>query len=110
MNNAPGYAIAYLRDVDVNNEIVSYIERIDATLAPYGGHFIVHGGHITPAEGVWDGDIIVIRFPGIDAAREWYASPGYQEILPLRTRNSDGNAIIIDGNADDHRGADILSG
>ena len=43
MNNAPGYAIAYLRDVDVNNEIVSYIERIDATLAPHVDYLSGHG-------------------------------------------------------------------
>jgi hypothetical protein len=33
----------------------------------------------------------------------------YQEILPLRTRNADGSVILIDGNAADHRGADVLA-
>ncbi|WP_405134806.1 DUF1330 domain-containing protein [Nocardia sp. NBC_01388] len=40
----PGYAIAQLYDVDLNAEIVEYLERIDSTLAPFGGKFLVHGG------------------------------------------------------------------
>jgi uncharacterized protein (DUF1330 family) len=39
-----GYAIAHLQDVTVGAEIVEYLQRIDATLAPFGGHFTVHGG------------------------------------------------------------------
>lgn len=35
----PGYAIAQLYDVDLNAEIVEYLERIDSTLAPFGGSF-----------------------------------------------------------------------
>ena len=37
---------------------------------------------------------MVIGFPDPDAARAWYDSPAYQEILPLRTRNSTGHAGV----------------
>ena len=82
------YAIAHLRDVVLNAEIVDYIERIDETLTPFGGRFLIHG--VTPEvmEGPWEGDLVVIAFPDIAAARNWYASPGYQAILPLRTRST----------------------
>jgi uncharacterized protein (DUF1330 family) len=33
-----------MRRVTMGLAIVEYLERIDATLAPFGGHFIVHGG------------------------------------------------------------------
>ena len=33
----PAYAIAYIQDVDLGPEIIEYIEKIEATLAPYGG-------------------------------------------------------------------------
>ena len=36
------------------------------------------------------------------AAHEWYASPAYQEILPLRTRNIDGSTLIVEGVAADY--------
>ena len=48
--------------------------------------------------------------PSCPVGWPWYASERHQEILPLRTRNSDGKAVIVDGNADDHRGADVLVG
>lgn len=103
------YAIAYLHDVDVNDQIVEYIERIDATLAPYGGHFLVHGGKLTPAEGTWDGDVIIIEFPDQEAAHDWYGSAAYQAILPLRTQNSTGIAALVMGVPDGYRAVDKLS-
>ena len=38
------YAVGILNDVRMGPDIVEYLERIDATLAPYDGHFIIHGG------------------------------------------------------------------
>ena len=103
------YAIAHLRDVDVNAEIVDYIKRIDETLIPFGGRFLIHG--VTPEviEEPWEGDLVVIAFPDIGAARGWYASPGYQAILPLRTRNSRSAAIILDGVPESYKATDFLA-
>jgi uncharacterized protein (DUF1330 family) len=102
------YAIAHLRSVDQNQEILRYLERIDATLEPFGGRFIVHGGQADVREGEWPGDLIVIEFPDRNSATGWYESPAYQEILPLRTDNSEGAAIIIEGVPRDHRATDVL--
>jgi uncharacterized protein (DUF1330 family) len=103
------YAIAYLREVDLGEAIFEYIERIDETLAPYGGRFIVHGGSLTPAEGEWDGDIVIIEFPSSDAAQEWYESPAYQEILPLRTEHSQSIAAMVEGVPEGYRAVDKLA-
>jgi uncharacterized protein (DUF1330 family) len=84
------YAVAHLRTVDQNAEILDYLLRIDATLDPFGGRFLVHGTLPEVLEGHWPGVLVVIAFPDLDAARAWYHSPAYQEILPLRTRNADG--------------------
>ncbi|WP_433011709.1 DUF1330 domain-containing protein [Kribbella sp. CA-294648] len=102
------YAIANLRNVRLNAGIVEYLERIDATLAPFDGHFIVHGGVPEFVEGEWDGTLIVIEFPSYEHARGWYASPEYQKILPLRTDNSDGVAMLVGGVGRDHVATDVL--
>jgi uncharacterized protein (DUF1330 family) len=102
------YAIANLRNVRLGADITEYLERIDATLAPYDGHFVVHGGTPEHLEGTWDGALIVIEFPDYEHARGWYDSPAYQEILPLRTENSDGVAMLIDGVDRSHRATDVL--
>jgi uncharacterized protein (DUF1330 family) len=103
------YAIAYLREVDLGDAIVEYIEKIDATLAPYGGHFLVNAGELTQAEGTWDGDNVIIEFPDPDAARAWYESPGYQEILPLRTEHSQSIAAMVEGVPNGYRAVDKLT-
>lgn len=103
------YAIAHLRDVDLNEEIVDYIRRIDATLAPFGGRFLIHGATPEVMEGPWEGDLVVIAFPDRAAAHAWYGSPAYAAILPLRTRNSRSAAIILDGVPDGYEAADFLA-
>jgi uncharacterized protein (DUF1330 family) len=106
----PAYAVAHLQDVNVGPEIVAYIRRIDETLAPYGGRFLIHGGPVEVLEGTWRGDLIVIAFPDRTQARAWYASPAYRQILPLRTENAKGDTFFIDGVSDDHKATDILAG
>ncbi|WP_414472463.1 DUF1330 domain-containing protein [Microvirga sp. M2] len=105
----PAYAVARLHDVAMGPEIVAYLQKIDATLAPFDGRFIIHGGPVDSLEGAWSGDLIVIEFPDRARARDWYASSAYRAILPLRTRHSEGDVILIDGVPDDHRATDILA-
>lgn len=105
----PAYAIGHLRDVAMGPEIVEYLRRIDETLAPFEGRFIIHGGPVERLEGAWSGDLIVIEFPDKERARAWYASPAYRRILPLRMDNSKGDVILIDGVSRDHKATDILA-
>jgi uncharacterized protein (DUF1330 family) len=105
----PTYAIARIENVVMGPEIVAYLERIDATLAPYEGQFVVHGGPYDRLEGDRSGDVVIIAFPDRDRARGWYASPAYRAILPLRTANSRADVILIDTVGDDHRATDILA-
>lgn len=102
------YAIAHLRNVTPGQPIVEYLRRIDATLAPFGGKFRIHGGLADVLEGDWSGDLIMIEFEDRQRARGWYASPAYQQILPLRTGSSQGDVILLDGVPDDHRATDVL--
>lgn len=103
------YAIAHLKNIVMGEDIAAYLKAIDATLAPFGGTFLVHGGgNMKVLEGELPGDLIVIAFPDRRSAEDWYASPAYQEILPLRTNNSDGVAVLIDGVDPDHKATDVL--
>ena len=103
------YAFAHLRNVNFGPDIIAYLEGIDATMAPYGGAFVLHGdGNKKVLEGTFAGDIVMLSFPDRKAAEDWYASPAYQAILPLRTRNSDGDVLLIDGAEDGHKATDIL--
>ncbi|MFF4211237.1 DUF1330 domain-containing protein [Streptomyces sp. NPDC001796] len=94
------YAIAHLQEAAPHPEIAEYIERITATFAPYGGRFLVHAAQHEVKEGNWPGHVVVISFPGLAEARAWWDSPAYREIAPLRSRNIDGDIILVDGVCD----------
>ncbi len=102
------FAVAHLRSVTMGPAIVEYLERIDATLAPFGGRFVLHGEPVEPLEGVLEGDLVIIAFPDRESARAWYRSPAYQAILPLRTENADSVAFLVDTVGGEHRATDIL--
>src|SRR3954465_4370542 len=97
------YAVAHLRSVAQNAQIVDYLRRIDATLDPFEGRFMVHGVLPEVLEGDWPGVLVGSGFPDLAPPRAWYDSPGYQEILPLRTRNSDGVVLLVDGVPEGYR-------
>jgi uncharacterized protein (DUF1330 family) len=102
------YALAHIRSVQMGPEITKYLERIDATLEPFGGRFLVHGNNAEILEGEWRGDVIIIEFPDRDSATRWYESAAYQAILPFRTRYSDGTVILVDGVPQGHHATDLL--
>jgi uncharacterized protein (DUF1330 family) len=91
------YALAHLYNPNPHPEVIEYLERIQDTLDPFEGRFLVHGPKVVVAEGEWPGTLVIIEFPDAERATAWYTSPAYQEILPLRTRNIEGAAILVEG-------------
>jgi uncharacterized protein (DUF1330 family) len=91
------YAVAHLYNTRPHPDVIEYLERIQATLDPYRGRFLVHGGPVEVREGSWPGGLVLLEFPDMEAARSWYESPAYQAILPLRTDNIDGAAVVVEG-------------
>src|ERR1044071_9599743 len=93
----PTYLVNHLRiPGDVPDEAaLSYLEQVEATVAPYGGKWLAQGpGDVI--EGAWPGAVVLMEFPNRDAANAWYGSADYQAIRPLRTRNAISDIIFID--------------
>jgi uncharacterized protein (DUF1330 family) len=91
------YGLAHLHDPDLNEDVIDYIDRIQATMDPFGGRFLAHGPDVHVAEGTWPGTVVLLEFPDAGSATAWYLSEAYQEILPLRTRHIRGDVILFDG-------------
>jgi len=81
------YALAHLREIDLQLDVLECLERIQATLDSFSGRFIVHGGTVDVREGTSPGNLVVIKFPSLAEARSWYDSAAYQAILLLRMRH-----------------------
>lgn len=91
------YLINHLRipgDVP-NNEGLSYLEQVEATVAPYGGKWLAQGP-VDVIEGAWPGSVVLMEFPSRHAATAWYNSATYQAIAPLRVRNAISDLVLID--------------
>jgi uncharacterized protein (DUF1330 family) len=102
------YAFAHLRSVDLNEQVREYLARIDDTLVPYRGRFLVHGSVPEVVDGDIPGVVVIIEFPDRETAKAWYESPDYQAILPFRVDNSDGGAALLRGVPEGYRAASFL--
>jgi uncharacterized protein (DUF1330 family) len=97
------YLINHLRQPGVvNSEVLDYLDQVQTTLDPFGGKFIVQGSKVVVLEGAWADSVILLSFPDMTKARNWYESPAYQEILHLRTDHVIGDVILVDGVGPDH--------
>ncbi len=94
----PTYLINHLRVPGglPNEEALSYLEQVESTVKAYGGKWLAQGeGRVV--EGAWPGSAVLLEFPSMSDAESWYRSAGYQRILGLRTNNTIGDLILIDG-------------
>jgi uncharacterized protein (DUF1330 family) len=87
---------------DVEPRDAALVERYralaQASIARYGGHYIVRGGTIESMEGDWSPKLLVIvEFPDMDRAHQWYRSEAYAEALTVAERALVRNLIFVEG-------------
>jgi uncharacterized protein (DUF1330 family) len=92
-----GYVIAQITVTDPSAYRI-YVGKVQATLDIFGGVFLVRGGVAQSFEGAPPGDRnVIIRFPSVQAAHEWYASPAYAPVKLLRQAASTSVQTIVEG-------------
>ncbi|WP_354255000.1 DUF1330 domain-containing protein [Bradyrhizobium sp. F1.13.3] len=68
------------------------------TIAQYGGRYLARGGAAEVVEGgPPPKTIIIVEFPSIERAREWYASPEYAAALKLRRTALERRLMFVEG-------------
>jgi uncharacterized protein (DUF1330 family) len=93
----PAYILA---EVNVTNPAgyEAYRPLAGASVAQYGGRFVVRGGKAELIEGTQEpARLVVIEFPDAAAAKRWYSSPEYQAALKIRLANSTGRVVLVEG-------------
>jgi uncharacterized protein (DUF1330 family) len=82
-------------DQDVYEE---YVERVPAVVEQYGGRYLVRGGEVAVLTGDWQPErIVVVEFDSSEQVQEFYASPEYQALAPLREQSTNSRAILVEG-------------
>jgi uncharacterized protein (DUF1330 family) len=93
----PAYFIAEIEVTDAS-AYEPYRALAGASIAQYGGKFLVRGGAAELIEGSNEPKrVVVIEFADAAAFKRWYDSPEYQQALPIRLANSTGRAILVEG-------------
>ncbi|NUS43874.1 MAG: DUF1330 domain-containing protein [Mycobacteriaceae bacterium] len=105
------YLLARLHDPSgpVAADVLEYLERVQSTLDPFGGRFLVHGGAVAVKEGSWPGGVVLVEFPSLRHAEEFYDSPAYRDIKPLRTAHIEGDLILVEGCGPGHDAANVAA-
>lgn len=92
----PAYVIAEVHVADPAG-FSEYVKQLPATLAPYHAKTLVRGLPDTREGAPPDGSVVIIAFDSLKAANDWYASPAYQAIIPLRQKSATTKVYIVDG-------------
>ncbi len=91
----PAYIVALVEVTDPQT-YDGYRARTPGLVAKYGGRFVIRGGEPQVLEGDWPAPwVVVIEFPDEAAARRFYDSPDYQEIVPIRQKGSRGTLALL---------------
>jgi uncharacterized protein (DUF1330 family) len=93
----PAYLIADVTPTD-QATMDEYRKQVPATVAKYGGRFLVRGGAHQVVEGEWKPNrLVVIEFPTLEQARRWYDSEEYKGPKALRIQAGRTNLVMVEG-------------
>lgn len=93
----PAYVVAEVEVTDPAT-MQKYGDKVSETLAPFNHHYVVLGHKIQALEGEPPkGGIVIIAFDSAEKAREWYDSPAYEAIKPIRQSAAKSRIFIVEG-------------
>lgn len=87
-------------DIEVLDPIPyeDYKRLASASIAAYGGRYLVRGGASEVLDGDWTPRrLVVLEFDSMEQAKAWRASPEYAEAKQVRERCARSNMVVVDG-------------
>jgi len=87
-------------EVDVKDpeRFAVYRSMVPASIAVYGGKYLIRGGQVENLEGDWEPQrFVMIQFESVDQAKRWWDSEEYRQARDLRQATSDTRMIVVEG-------------
>ena len=87
-------------DVAVHNReaLIDYLELAKGTVEEFGGRYLAQAGEVSVIEGDWDPQtIVVVEFPSVKAASDWYNSESYAPALAVNPTAMIRYMIVVQG-------------
>ena len=75
-----------------------YKKLAPASIAAFGGEFLIRGGKTETLEGDWTPErIAVVEFPDMETAKKWWSSPEYAPAKNIRLITAKTKMILAEG-------------
>lgn len=92
------YLVVDILKVKDEAKLAEYKGKVGPVVSKFGGRYLAAGGPFDVLEGKWRPTYpLLLQFPSLDRAREWYNSEDYRELKLLRQAATDGNLVLVDG-------------
>jgi uncharacterized protein (DUF1330 family) len=93
----PAYIVADMNVTDPAG-YEEYKRLAPAAIAKYGGRYIARAGETAILEGDWTPSrLVIIEFPSIGKAKEWYDSPEYRVARGVREGKGKFRMVVTEG-------------
>ena len=75
-----------------------YKRMVPPSLEKFGGRFLARGGATEALEGTWSPKrMVILEFPDVARAKEWWASEEYAAAKALRQATARTEMIVVSG-------------
>jgi len=84
-------------DVTDRDKFKAYANAVQDTVTTYGGKYNCKWGYPETLEGEWQAHrIVMIEFPSLEQAKQWWDSDEYRPLKALRREGSSARIILVD--------------
>lgn len=92
------YCLFQNLEVTAPEKMQEYVIKVKPITASFGGEYVVSGGTIEVKEGNWQPTWpVLIKFPSLQHAQNWYNSDEYLPLKELRESAGKFSAVFIEG-------------
>ncbi len=75
-----------------------YRRQVPPIVEKYGGKYLVRGGDLQTIEGDWTPRrLVVLEFPSVERATEFYNSEDYRPLRELRLSSTNSKMVLVEG-------------
>ncbi len=90
------YVVVTIKEVNDLEAFREYAARVGPILERHGGNYVAVDKAPDVRCGEWPyARTVIVAFPNYAAAKNWYDSPEYQQIIPIRLRAIDANIVML---------------
>jgi uncharacterized protein (DUF1330 family) len=97
--SVPAYVVANIESISDAATFAQYRAETGKTQAPFGGRVLVRDAPPVPidASTLPQGKIVIVQFPSMKALQDWWNSPAYAQVRPLREKSSVSRLFAVEG-------------